>query len=319
MIRTRAIGFVAALMAGGPHASAQTPEFDIAYSAGEPRPLAGGAAYYVEQGEGEPLVFFMQGFDQRYWQFQLPAFSGKYRTVALWTPVGALPPPGTAPSAPLREGGPALPGPLAVSLPPLLEALRAELGVEKLHLVTHSIGGRIALEAAAAWPDPFATLTLLEPAGGIGTLPPPEPSCTLEGIEPVEFEQCVFTNIFSGPGYYEALAAPIREFLVVNRRETNAFIASRPAADFTDDPSDRAAAAAMFFPICEEIGMLPMPLLFVRGDRTTAFLQSGLDHYERCLPEHETVVVEDAAHNAHIEAHDEFNLTVMTFIDTHAE
>jgi len=298
---------------------ADAPEFNPEYSVGEARSIAGGAAFYVEQGEGEPVVFFMNGFDQRYWQFQLPAFAADHRAVALWPPVGAPPPPGAGPPASPAGDGPVLPGPLAASIPAVLEALRAEIGVERLHVVTHSIGGRMLLEVAAVRPELFASLTLLEPAGGVGTLPPPAPSCTLEDVEPVELEQCVFTNIFSGPGYYEALSAPVRTLLVEDRRKTNAFIASLPGAGITDDPTDAAAASAMFFPICEEISALPMPLLFVRGTNSTAFFQSGLDYYEQCLPAHQTVAIESAAHNAHIERPAAFNAAVETFIDAYAQ
>jgi pimeloyl-ACP methyl ester carboxylesterase len=298
---------------------ADAPQFDPEYSAGEARPIAGGAAFYVEQGEGEPVVFFMHGFDQRYWQFQLQAFAADYRVIALWTPIGAPPPPGGGPPASPAGDGPVLPGPLAASVPAVLEAISAEIGVRRFHVVTHSIGGRMLLEVAAVRPELFASLTLLEPAGGAGTLPPPAPSCTLEGVEPVELEQCVFTNIFSGPGYYEALSAPLRALLVEDRRKNNAFIASLPGAGITDDPTDAAAASAMFFPICEEISALPMPLLFIRGANSTPFLQSGLDYYEQCLPTHQTAVIEGAAHNAHIERPAAFNAAVEMFLAAYAQ
>lgn len=310
---------LAACMAVGTAVPATAQELDLNYNAGEARSLAGGAAYYVEQGRGVPVVFFMQGFDHRYWQMQLPAFAGEWRAVALWTPIGAPPPPGVVPSMPLRAGGPSLPGPLAASLPALLEALRSELGVERLHLVTHSISGRLALEAAAARPDLFATLTLLEPAGGIGSLPPPDPGCALDGADAIELQACEFVNIFSGQGTFETLPDPVRQLLMENRRETNAFIASLPAeSGITNDPTDTSAASAMFFPICEEIGDLSMPLLFVRGSATTAFYQSGLDHYEQCLPMHDTVVIEGAAHNVHIEQPAAFNAALADFIARHS-
>ena len=170
-----------------------------------------------------------------------------------------------------------------------------------MHFVAHSIAGRMALEAAIARPDLFATLVLEEPAGGIsapGVAPTPG-TCDLEGLDPAERQLCIFVNQRSGPGYYEALSEPYRQYLYDNLR---------PAVDLDADS---------FPSICDALGRLTMPILFVRGADTPLLDQSRLDSYEACLPAHETAVIPGAAHTPHMDAPDAFNKAIVSFFDRH--
>ena len=47
----------------------------------------------------------------------------------------------------------------------VIEAALAALGIERVHLVGHSMGGAIAVSLAARRPERVATLTLIAPAG----------------------------------------------------------------------------------------------------------------------------------------------------------
>lgn len=302
-------------------ASAAERAFDPAYGDGDSETLPTPAQdlIFIDKGEGEPVIFFMPTFDYRYWQFQLDEFAETHRAVAL--SYGFEAPSGPSPDAPSfgapRAEGRGVPGPLAAPLVPALEALREELGVERVHLVSHSIGGRFALEVAAAWPDLFGSLTLLEPAGGVASAdtPPPQAGCGLEGLSPVEHQLCVFTNTMSGSGYYEALPEPVRRYLLDTETMVVESLPPSPNGQVVPSQTD---PVLLFPPICEEIGGLSMPILFVRGAETSAFGQSGLDHYQRCLPPHETAVIEGVTHNAHLDAPDAFNAAVMDFIGRHS-
>ena len=110
---------------------------------------------YVERGEGAPLVFLHGiGGDAACWQPQLEAFSERYRAVA-WNM------PGYGGSAPLRE----------MTFPGLAEALLRlldRLDIERAHLVGHSMGGMVAQEFAATWPERLRSLVLVATSAAFG-------------------------------------------------------------------------------------------------------------------------------------------------------
>ncbi|MGE5271586.1 MAG: acetoin dehydrogenase dihydrolipoyllysine-residue acetyltransferase subunit [Thiohalocapsa sp.] len=104
-------------------------------------------------GEGAPIVF-VHGFggDLNSWMFNQPALSERHRTVAL-----DLPGHGGA----VKEVGA---GDADAFAAVVADALTA-LGLERVHLVGHSMGGAIALALAAQRPASVASLTLIAGAG----------------------------------------------------------------------------------------------------------------------------------------------------------
>jgi pyruvate dehydrogenase E2 component (dihydrolipoamide acetyltransferase) len=107
----------------------------------------------VGGGDGPPIVF-VHGFgaDLNTWMFNQPALAERHRTIALDLP---------------GHGGStkALKGPLDGSgLAADLDRLLVTLGVERVHLVGHSMGGAIALHFASWQPERVASLTLIAAA-----------------------------------------------------------------------------------------------------------------------------------------------------------
>ncbi|MYE01579.1 MAG: alpha/beta fold hydrolase [Alphaproteobacteria bacterium] len=103
--------------------------------------------HHVEAGSGEAVVFLHGvGGDAASWAPQIEAFSGEYRAIA-WDMPG-------------YGGSPALE---RMTFPALAEALLGlldRLGLDRVHLVGHSMGGMVAQEFAATWPERVATLVL---------------------------------------------------------------------------------------------------------------------------------------------------------------
>lgn len=100
---------------------------------------------HLERGQG-PAVIFLHGIggDGTSWLPELDTMSGRCRAVA-WDMPG-------------YGGSPALP---EMTFPALAGALRDLLGkqeVGRVHLVGHSIGGMVALEFAARFPERVASL-----------------------------------------------------------------------------------------------------------------------------------------------------------------
>ncbi len=66
--------------------------------------------------------------------------------------------------------------------------------------------------------------------------------------------------------------------------------------------------------ICDELGDLRVPILFVRGEMTPAFIQNSLDAYEACLPAHESEVIAGSAHYPFVYNPEAFNAVLLDFL-----
>jgi len=117
--------------------------------------IAGERLRYLEVGSpaGVPMVF-LHGFgaDLNSWMFNQPALAEDRRTIAFDLP-------GHGGST--KEVGA---GDLA-TLVGVVEMALTTLGIERMHLTAHSMGGALAATLAARRPERVATLTLIAPAG----------------------------------------------------------------------------------------------------------------------------------------------------------
>jgi len=109
---------------------------------------------YVELGEGDGVpVLLLHGFgaDLNTWMFTQPALAEGRRVIALDLP---------------GHGGSTkeLPRADAESLAVIIGHAAGALGIERLHLVGHSMGGGIAISFALQRPERVATLTLIASA-----------------------------------------------------------------------------------------------------------------------------------------------------------
>jgi pimeloyl-ACP methyl ester carboxylesterase len=104
--------------------------------------------YYVEAGQGEPLVLVMGlGADHLAWGFQFPAFAERYRVIAFDNRGAGQT---DAPDHPYTTRM------MAEDTVGLMDAL----GIERAHLLGVSMGGMIAQEIALAHPHRVRSLQL---------------------------------------------------------------------------------------------------------------------------------------------------------------
>jgi pimeloyl-ACP methyl ester carboxylesterase len=124
---------------------------------------AGTCFTYLEQGAGTPLVLLHGvGSAARSWKHQLQGLSDRLRVIA-WDA------PGYGGSSTLAPDEPR-PDDYAAALGIFLR----ELGIERLHLVGHSLGCIIAARYAWRHPERIASLTLASIATGHAQLPEEE-------------------------------------------------------------------------------------------------------------------------------------------------
>src|ERR1700730_16772362 len=133
-----------------------SPETAIDDDAVKPRELeaAGLRLRYLELGEGDSVpVLLLHGFgaDLNTWMFTQPALADGRRVIALELPGHG-------------GSGKQLDRADAESLAAIVEHALNALGIERLHLVGHSMGGGIAISFAVREPERVATLTLISSA-----------------------------------------------------------------------------------------------------------------------------------------------------------
>jgi pyruvate dehydrogenase E2 component (dihydrolipoamide acetyltransferase) len=141
-------GFVMPEVAGG----AEVEDAGVA-----PRDIEAGATRlrYLELGSGDgPPVIFIHGFggDLNSWMFTQPALAERHRAIALDLP-------GHGGADKQVAAGDADMFALVVA------DVLAALGIDRVHLVGHSMGGAIALAVAARRPETIASLSLIAAAG----------------------------------------------------------------------------------------------------------------------------------------------------------
>jgi pyruvate dehydrogenase E2 component (dihydrolipoamide acetyltransferase) len=167
---TLPVGALLAVVAAGEVAEAEIDAFVAGFAAPEPsaeveaegegvKPLdievAGRRLRYLELGDGDGIpVLLVHGFgaDLNTWMFTQPALAAGRRVVALDLP-------GHGGSAKEVDGGD------AEGLTDAVEGALGALGIERVHLVGHSMGGAIAALAALRRPERVASLTLIASAG----------------------------------------------------------------------------------------------------------------------------------------------------------
>jgi pimeloyl-ACP methyl ester carboxylesterase len=248
--------------------------------------MRGAALHYVQHGSGEPvLLVHGGGTDLTYWTPHVPAFAGRYRVIAYSR----------------RYAEPNRNAPIATDYSARTDAadladLIAALEIGPVHVVTHSIGGVAALFCAVAHPGLFRTLTLAEPpllpwarehpqgkAGWdrfLAGMWRPAGDAFRRGA-PEEAMRFV-TDYFAGDGTFARLPARVRERVMRNARDWEAFTIS-------DEPWPWLSAG--------DVAALRMPCLMLSADRTVPLHRFVDDLLARTLRHVERVRIPDATHD----------------------
>lgn len=237
---------------------------------------------YVEQGQGETVIFVHSADDWRAWETVRPLVAAKNRFVSY--------------SRRYHHPNPADGGgqPYTVSqhADDLIAFVQAQR-VGPVHLVGTTLGARIATEAALKSPELFRSLILNDPAiirpTAAADLPATEALARDIGksMEAARARDARQSTIFlidalSGqPGAWDRQSPELQQRYLDNQGFSIAFTSAK------QPPT----------PSCERLGTLQMPVLVIEGQHTVPGFKVGNDRLLQCLPAGSLrAVIPDAPH-----------------------
>lgn len=251
--------------------------------------------YYEVHGEGEPLVLIMGlGADILAWMLQLPAFSERFRTVAIDNrDVGR---------SDYVEDGYEITDMAADAL-----AVCDELGLDSFHLVGLSMGGLIAQELALSSPERVRTLTLCVTYGGAGRYGAVRSRLLGQSALRAPFEQHVDTllTLTLSEQFYDNA-----EGLEYIRNMTLAHPHPQRPEGFA-----RQAEASGRHEARDRVGGLSMPVHVVGAEHDVLVPVWKSRELNDLIAGSKLTVLEGAPHGLNIERAEEFNRAVLSFLD----
>lgn len=248
---------------------------------------------HLERGQG-PAVIFLHGIggDGTSWLPELDTMSGRCRAVA-WDMPG-------------YGGSPALP---EMTFPALAGALRDLLGkleVERAHLVGHSIGGMVALEFAAHFPERVASLVLYATSPAFG-----KP----DGDWQRDFLKARLAPLDAGKRMAE-LAPSIVESLVGDSPDTDGIARATAAMARVPEAAYRAAMQCLVtFDRRDALGGLTVPTLVMAGEHDDNAPAAMMERMAGKIPGAHYQVIPGAGHLAHFEQPAAFRAALDTFFE----
>ncbi len=263
--------------------------------------------HYTREGKGEPLVFVHGGgADLTYWDDQLAPFAGRHLVVAY-----------SRRYAEPNRNSPIDPRYSARTDAEDLAGLIAALELGPAHIVAHSIGAVAALFCTLEHPELVRTLVLAEPPVLRWASGTPEgdaewarfldemwrpAAAAFRAGDPVTAMR-VITDSFAGAGTFERLRPPVRDRLLRNARDWEAFTTSSDCFPHLD----RARVAA-----------IEAPVLLLSAERTVRIHRIVDDVLAATLPAPERVHIAGATHDLWADRPDACRDATLDFLARHA-
>ncbi|AGN01891.1 alpha/beta hydrolase [Salinarchaeum sp. Harcht-Bsk1] len=260
---------------------------------------------YATAGEGEAVAFVPTlGYGAWQWGWQFPAVAGPFRAIAMELR-------GTG-------GSDAPPGPYDVAtLAADLEAVLADAGVRRVHIVGFGLGGHVALEYAAQY-DRARSLALIGTTPGL-------PEGDLPGRVRAEdgTDRDLVDALFAPAGNPDALRASLSPALSAAFRAEHPDVIEGIAEWRADEDADRAGwnAQAPAFTDWERSWPpyeMTEPTLVVQGGADRVVSPDNAAVLEELLPDAERVDYPDAGHLVTVERSRPLNDRLIGWLERHA-
>lgn len=271
-------------------------------------PLDGAHLHWEEAGQGTPLILIHGSLcDLRYWRWQMPEFSRHFRVIAVSLPgcwpdaIGAAEAPDADAETRRRH---ALHDPrygIAAHVRAIIALCEHVADNGPVHLLGHSRGAQVALEAALATPGCVGRLVLADP-GFAFTGEPAEPAVHMQvanrlGHAPLDEVIGAFVDAVNGPDTWRRTVPWFKEMV-----RANAWTLLPQLKDF-----ERSVDL-------ERLQALSCPVLLVGGEHSPARYGSRIDTLLRAVPGAEKEVIPRAAHGMNLANARRFNEAVLRFL-----
>jgi 3-oxoadipate enol-lactonase len=259
--------------------------------------------YYEDQGKGEVVVLIPGiGCNSTYWFRQIPAFSKKYRVIAIDNRGAG------------RSDKPDIPYTmemLAADIAGLLDVIN----VDTAHVFGHSLGGMIAQHFALGYPKRVRTLILgATSCGGphlvIGTL--------FEAFQ-ASMAPDHLRNLTPREIYQEFLSFEFtQEFIDNNPVLIERHLTERTRYPIPQYALARQGQAAYGHNTYDRLPEIKVPTLVITGDADGLFSVENSRLLASRIPNAELVMLKNVAHSFQIEAAEKANKIVLSFLRKHS-
>lgn len=259
----------------------------------------------IQLGDGPPLVF-VHGLSGCWpnWLEQMAVFASRNRVLAL-----DLPGFGHSPG---RAGEISMHGYAA-----LLEELLGSLGMNDVALVGNSMGGLIAAEAAASFPQRVRRLVLVSPAG-IATYRNRLTERTMPALR--RFEQGLALGAAWTASHAERIASRPRgrelvlKGVVAHPSRLSGPLAAEQLRGAGTDGFLEALEAILDFDLQPRLHLIGCPTLVVWGTKDRLITWHDAERFATAIAGARKVVYEDTGHMAMLERPAEFNELLREFL-----
>lgn len=248
--------------------------------------------YYEIAGEGPPLVL-VHGLtlDTRMWEDQFAVFTEHYRVVRYDAR-------GFGQSAPV--------GNEAYTHPDDLAALLAHLAIPRAVIIGLSMGGRIAIDFALAHPSMTRALVVVDTALG-GHVTSAEWNARWKSL--VKTARTVSGQAANEAWLRHPLFAPASENPAVAAR------LRQMVGDYSGwHWANRDPQRGLDPPATERLREITVPTLIVLGERDLPDFHAIADRIADNVPDARKIVLSGVGHMANMEAPEQFNADVLTFL-----
>jgi pimeloyl-ACP methyl ester carboxylesterase len=252
---------------------------------------------YEIHGQGEPLVLIAGiGVGLWVWFKQVPSFSRKFQTIVFDNRgAGQSDKPAYPYSARM----------MADDVAGLLKALR----IERAHILGVSLGGFIAQEFVLAYPQMTRSLMLgcTSFGGPHHVAPSPETLMALASLEGLNTEERARRNLHLGfsPDYITTRADEVEKIIQM-------YLAN-PIPPFAYINQLQAAISFNTEPRMSEVAV---PTLVITGDQDKLVPSENSRNLAAKILNAKLAMIEGAGHSVFIERAEEFNRTVIEFLET---
>jgi 3-oxoadipate enol-lactonase len=252
--------------------------------------------YYEEMGTGHPLILIHGGLlDCRMWDDQFEAFAKEFRVIRF----------------DVRNHGNSKGVPDAFKHYEDLRKIFEHLNIQKAALLGLSLGGRIAIDFAIAYPEKTTAIILASP-----------------GASGYEFKSDAFKknneqlqkafregNIESGIEYFQQAwtDGPYREPDEIDPAVRNKVRSM--AFNTLEEWENESVMEELEPPAIDRLHEIQTPTLAIVGDLDMPGILEIVDSVIKNVPGAEKVVIQGAAHMVNMERPKEFNKAVLKFLD----